>query len=276
MRQRRADKQKLAEADFTEALRLDPKLMLAYVSRALAREALGDLHGGIKDLSTYLQVKENSSQALLIRSRLHHKLGDSHLGEADLYEALKREPSTVDDWVSRALARLPTDKEGALSDLAIAAELEPTSIRVLQNKAHVLSEHFGRSDEAIECLSGVLNLAPASEKALLGRAVLHAREGNEDAALADLDEAKRRIPRLTPASVYQAACVHALLARHAPERDASHDVTQLRRSALRWLSQAIQRGYGGPLLRDDPDLQALHGDPAFESLVQTVRIGGKR
>ncbi|MEL7338234.1 MAG: hypothetical protein AAFN70_18735, partial [Planctomycetota bacterium] len=76
MQQRRTDKQKLAETDFTEALRLDPELMLAYVSRALVRETLGDLRGGIDDLSTYLQVKENSSQALLIRSRLHHKLGD--------------------------------------------------------------------------------------------------------------------------------------------------------------------------------------------------------
>ncbi len=275
MQQRRSDKQKLAEADFTEALRLDPKLMLAHVSRALAREALGDLQGGIEDLSTYLQVKEHSSQALLIRSRLHHKLGDPRLGEADLNEALKRDPSTVDDWVSRALARLPTDREGALNDLAVAAELEPTSIRVLQNKAHVLSEHFGRRDEAIECLSGVLNLAPASEKALLGRAVLYAREGNDDAALADLDEAKRRIPRLTPASVYQAACVYALLSGHAADQDALHDATQFRRSALSWLSQAIQRGYGGPLLRNDPDLQAVHEEPAFQSLVQTVRIGGK-
>lgn len=273
LEQRIRDKVGLAEEDFTNAIGLEPNLLEAYVSRALAREVQGNLLGGVADLDRYLHARKNSSRALLIRSRLHRGLANQLHSEADFREALRRKPSTVEDWVSRALARLPHDKHGALDDLAMAAMLDPTSDRILQNQAHVLSEHFGRTDDAIDCLSRLLVLFPFSEKARVGRAVLHARNGNREAAMVDLEQARQRSGRLTSASIYQEACVHALLAGVPSESEPTADSQRLRQLALQRLSQAIQRGYGGPLLTTDPDLKSLHGDPAFEHLVQTVKLG---
>jgi hypothetical protein len=45
------------------------------------------------------------------------------------------------------------------------------------------------------------------------------------------------------------------------------------RLALRYLSQAIQRGYGAELIASDPDLDSLRGLEAFDVIQDMVRLG---
>jgi serine/threonine protein kinase/tetratricopeptide (TPR) repeat protein len=271
MQMRQRDKIVMAEADFDGAIERTSTFRSARIARALAREVAGDLPGAVSDMDSVLQADENNNRGLIIRSRLHRKLGNHRLSQLDLEAALVRPPASLEDWVARALARLPSDRHAALDDLNLAQRIDPTSVLVLQNRAHLLSEHFGDVQQAIECLDQLLLFHPTSEAALLGRAVLQARQGDRVAALHDLETAADRVPQWSPASLYQAGCTHSLLAAAtATEPDAA---AASRRQALQYLSQAIQRGYGGELLETDPDLESLRSDPMFNHLLQTTRIG---
>jgi hypothetical protein len=60
---------------------------------------------------------------------------------------------------------------------------------------------------------------------------------------------------------YQAACVYALLARQNGA-EASR--------ALDLLAAALRGGYGGELVRDDKDLDAIRSNPRYQQLLQAV------
>ena len=89
----------------------------------------------------------------------------------------------------RGLARLPGDPHGALADFDAALALNPRSQSALQNKANVLSEHLGRTEEAIRVLDTAIEHHPDYVKALAGRGVLLARLGRREAALRDAQAA---------------------------------------------------------------------------------------
>jgi eukaryotic-like serine/threonine-protein kinase len=157
-------------------------------------------------------------------------------------------------------------------DLLRAQQLAPHSIEVLQNLAHVYSEHLDDPKRAIAALDRLLTINPTFEHALLGRGVLHAREGDIDAALEDLNTATRANGKLTPASLYQAACVKAQILTHA---DDGETIRRWKQDAFAFLATSIQQGYGADLFESDKDLAPLRADPRFKSLLATVRASRK-
>lgn len=268
-----------AVRDFDDVIRLCPTLTEAYLSRALAKEFLRDEEAALDDIDTFLHREAASTRGWIVRSRLNRKLGNPGESEADRRRALASEPMTVDDWVTRALAKLPRDPQGALDDLIAAERIDPRSTTVLQNKAHVLSEHLQRRDDAIESLNEVLRIDPLHEKAKCGRAVLLARNGDRKDALDDLRELQEDHVRLSPASLYQIACAHALL---ADRRDRSADPVESdpddseadhRELAFHLLAKSLQRGYGGGMLTSDPDLASLRGDPRLNAMIKVHQLG---
>ncbi|MCG8648462.1 MAG: tetratricopeptide repeat protein, partial [Pirellulales bacterium] len=276
MRLRNRDKTEMAKRDFSRAIERNPNLWEAYLSRGLARELTGDLTGALEDLGVVLQSETNASRVLLVRSRVHRKLGNLSQSRLDYEAAIHCQPTTLEDWVSRALARLSGDPRGALDDLQAAEKIDPTSPLVLQNQAHVLSEHLGQPGRAIECLTRLISHHPSLEKAIFGRAVLYARTGKRDLALGELDWAEKHLPHWTAASLYQAACVHALLCRSSSSQEQSEAEMTSRHSAFQYLSQALQDGYGADLLDSDPDLVALRDDDSFRVLREAVQMGHTR
>jgi tetratricopeptide (TPR) repeat protein len=161
------------------------------------------------------------------------------------------------------VARLSQDAPGALADFEEALKRNPHSLSALQNKAHVLAEIQGRTEEAVQVLNEAVAAYPGYVPSRASRGVLLARLGKRTLALKDAEESLARDSQ--PATLYQVAGIYALTSQQCADD---------RLEALRLLSAALRRGYGLDLLARDPDLDPIRKDPEFTRIVaaaQTMR-----
>ncbi len=238
-----------------EAERLDPSLPALHVNRALVLERSGDLPQAIAAIDRAIELEPESLRHRSVRSRLRRSSGDLSGADADLAELAARTPVDGKGWILRGLARLSSSNEQAIADFREAARWPASRAVALQNIAHVQSERMGDRDGAIETLGELLASHPDFLPALTGRAVLKARRGDREGALADVAAAGRHV--LTPQLHYQLACVHALLSRDDPSQ---------RATAFDHLGRALAPAYGARLLASDADLAPLADSPRFRSI----------
>jgi len=247
-----------ARLDLEQALRLRPDLAAAYVNRALARMGGGDHDGAVADLTTALDRGATETRVYFIRAEARARAGDRAGASLDRVEGLRRTPADAESWVARGLARLPGNPAGALDDFERAADLDPRSRSALRNRAAVLSDHLGRTDEAVAALDRVVRLYPDDAAARVGRGVLLARLGHREAAHRDAEEASRRDP--SGGTSYRVGCIFALTSRSDPAD---------RPRALRVLATALgQSPSWVETARTDPDLDALRDHAGFRGLLQ--------
>jgi len=252
-----------AVAAFDEVIGLRPELGPAYFNRALAKYHLGDLPGARADLTHLLRDPQPPLRAYFLRARVRAREGDGEGARRDQEDGLRAEPRDEGDWTARGLARQPRDPRAALADYENALKLNHRYLAALQNKANVLSEDLGRTEEAIAALDKVLTLYPGYVPARAGRGVLRARLGRREAAHADARETLRRDSK--PFTVYQVAGIYALTSRQDQDD---------RREAFRLLGLALNQGFGLDLLDRDHDLDAIRDQPEFRRLVEAARARG--
>jgi serine/threonine protein kinase/lipoprotein NlpI len=249
-----------ARAAFDDVLRLKPDSLETYYNRALASYHLGDLGAAQADLTHIIDQSNPSLRAYILRSRVRTKLGDRDGARHDREKGLRGEPRDERDWTARGLERQPRDPQSALADFESALKLNPRYLTALMDKANVLAETLGRTDEAIAALDVLLGFFPQYVPARAGRGVLNARLGRRQAAHADALEAIRTDS--TPYNTYQVAGIYALTSRQTPDD---------RREAVRLLETALAHGIGADLLEKDRDLDPIRHHPDFQQLVERAR-----
>jgi serine/threonine protein kinase/predicted Zn-dependent protease len=249
-----------AIADFDESLRLDRDFTLAYIDRALARRSLKQYAGSIQDLSAALDRGAAPARLYLMRARVRAEAGDAAGAERDRREGLRFEPTDEAGWIARGFAELPVSAERALQDFDNALRASPNSLAAMQNKAYVLAEKLGRTDEAIAVLDTVVARYPDFAPGWAGRGVLWARLGKRTEAVRDAEAALQRSAE--PAVLYQVAGIYALTSQL--EQDD-------RREAFRLLGTALAKGYGRQLLESDRELDPIRNLPEFERLVKKAK-----
>jgi tetratricopeptide (TPR) repeat protein len=251
-----------AIADFGAALRLRPDYVNALLARSLARLERKDYAGAEADLTKALESGSAPTRVYFMRARVRALAGDPKGAAADRAEGLKREPADDLSWVARGMARLEgRDAEGALRDFDKALEVNPRCLAALEDRAAVLSEMTGRTEEAIQALDKAVEWYPEYGQARAGRGVLLARLGKSDEALRDAREAERLDPR--PENLYRVAGIYALTSANNADN---------RREAFRLLSAALRAGYGFEHLDKDPELEPVRGSPDFKQLVEAARL----
>jgi serine/threonine protein kinase/Tfp pilus assembly protein PilF len=274
----RSAKFRAAHDDLSAAVRLQPDAHGALVQRAVATRRLGDValkqgHGDAgrrllaeaeRDLTRALALKPKGTWVYFVRAAVRDKLGDMAGAGHDRREGVRLEPDDVAGWIDRGYARLAgNDKEStnaALADFEKALALNPRSVQALQNKAHVLGERLGQTEEAVKVLDKALELYPGYVPARLGRGVLLARLGQRERAVADAREALRLDDQ--PPTFYQASNVYALTSREHPED---------RFQAYPLLSVALRRGFGLDIIDQDGDMDPIRDTPEFRELVGAAR-----
>ena len=106
-------------ADFSVALRLDPKNATAYNSRGLAYRKTGDLEKAIADYSAAIQLNPIYALAYNNRGYVYEARGDKQAAAADFHRALSLDPALV--GAKNGLQRLGEPAAvGAESDMLVA------------------------------------------------------------------------------------------------------------------------------------------------------------
>jgi serine/threonine protein kinase len=243
--------------DFDRVVAFRPDLATAYLNRALAKLGLGDAKGAEEDLTICLRLKGAPSRTWFVRAQARSRLGNLLGAREDRDEGLKRQPDEAIGFVSRGLARLPLDPQGALADFDAALSIEPFNKYALQNKASVLGENLRRGEEALEVLDILVLHHPETYEAICGRGVQLARFGRREPALRD---AKAALAIDDSAqTIYQVACIYSLLSQKN-----NADVPE----ALRFLARAFRKDASWlAISRSDPDIAPIRNKPEFQELL---------
>ena len=250
-----------ARQDLDQALKLQPNLLEAHIDRGLVLMSLGKHKEALEDLDIALQRPDVPTRVWFIRSRVHKMLKEQALAERDYAMGLNTEPADPLSWVSRGIAKLQNDAEGALADFIKAEQAYPRCLEALNNQAYVYAVKLKKPEEAIAAYDRLLAHFPDNHRALGHRAILFARMGKADEAIAQARRLLKMAPK--PEHVYRAACALAL----ASEKDAA-----VKNECLGCLANAVNRGYGYDLLETDKDLNPIRQAPEFKQFVALTRM----
>ena len=176
-----------AIADFDRALTIDPDLAEALLNRADAKLEIADVQGAIADLDRLLRLPDAPTRGLFLRAQAHEARGDLAASESDRREGFFRTPSDEASFINLGLNLLASEPAAALRAFRDARKLVPKSLMAFQNEGAVLSEPFGRIEEAVTALDQAVAYHPQSVPAITDRAILLARLGRREKAHKDAE-----------------------------------------------------------------------------------------
>ncbi|NOZ39556.1 MAG: protein kinase [Planctomycetes bacterium] len=250
-----------ALSDFEQVIQLRPQLTCGYLNRALAYQAMGSYHKAIADLTKALGMGATQTRIYFLRAALYRQVGEKKAAEKDLKTGLAKIPSDELSWVARGYAQRKTNPEAAMSDFRQALQLNPFSIKALRNSVYLLADHLKQPQEALEAINQLLALNENDLDALVNRSVLYARQGNRQAALADVKRLLRNSKK--PQVLFQAACALSLTSTPG-NSDARKSLVLLARAVQlepRWFARALT----------DPDLKNVRQQEAFQAFRTNFR-----
>jgi tetratricopeptide (TPR) repeat protein len=211
-----------AVVDYTEAIRLNPKLIAAYLNRGMLRRQSGDLAGALSDYNEVLRLNPNSDSAYNNRAVVRFFQKDLQGALLDLDQAIRLNPYFADAYRQRALVYgLSSDYRKSIADLDQSIRLNPKAwdylhrglarkniqdypgaiadfdeaIRRDPKSADAYNERAGARRRvqdysgAIADYTEALRLVPNSAEAYLNRGLAQEQAGNRQAAVSDLQKA---------------------------------------------------------------------------------------
>ncbi len=247
--------------DLDQAVRHQPNLLEARIDRALVLFSLGKYKESIVDLDAALTHQDVPSRVWFIRARARQALGDAPGATRDHLKGLETPPGDAYSWVSRGFAKLSDDPQGALADFIKGEECNPRCIEALNNQAYVYAVKMKQPAEAIPVLDRLLSRFPDNMRALAYRAILKARAGKPDEAIAEARAVAKLNP--PPEHLYRAACALAL---------ASEGKAEIRAECLRLLASSLSRGWGHDLIATDKDLDPIRDMLEFKQIAGLTKL----
>jgi tetratricopeptide (TPR) repeat protein len=192
---RRQGKVGHALQDYDEALRIDPRQVDGYVSRALLEmDRLDQNDRALRDLNHALALRPNYTWAMLVLSRLYFVQGEfaRSLREADA--VLKIDPKSAVGYGRRCLARLAIDElEAAIDDCTESLRLQPNMLFAFNGRGSAYLK-LGQPDKAEADFDSVIRLRAEAPIALYGRGIARQKSGDRESGDADIAHAKRLLP----------------------------------------------------------------------------------
>ncbi len=138
-----------AVADFTETIRLDPKIAGYYDNRQNAYRQMGDLDSALSD--AYAAVKLAPSYSFVFRSRglVYAAMTQWPLAIDDFTRAIELDPKDGDLYVERGKARDGSGRTGqAIEDFSRALAVDPDTVEAYKQRG-LAEKKLGRREEAV-------------------------------------------------------------------------------------------------------------------------------
>ena len=286
---------------FNQAIAKDPNYALAYAGLAQTWSILA-AHNGGAPVDCYPQADTAARKALALDNTLSDAIAAlastkasynfDYAGAKQEYErAIQLNPNdaTAHHWFGAEVLAATGEQARELAEMKRALELDPLS-RIIQTNLGIAYLHNGRIDEAIAHFRKAIELDETFYYAkrsyglaleLQGKIPEAISQYEKAAALTDApielgmlgriygivgrkDEAQKILEKLrqSRAQRYTAAYSLALVALGLGDKT----------EALHWLEEGYRDHDGDALcvIRVDPPLAPLHGDPRFEALAEKI------
>jgi tetratricopeptide (TPR) repeat protein len=234
------------------AIRHDGTLADAFALRGEARCWLGDDTVALEDAERALALGAKGPEVYAARgfARLAQKKFTGAI--VDLSRRIELEPGEARAWGDRAYARLMSGAlDDAFSDAQHGLGLDPFDATCLAVRGRLRS--IKNDPGALEDLDGAVGREPDAAAWLPLRALELIRRGKVDAARADLDRAKKLLPRVVETRSWKEASL--ALPRTAAERDGAKEHVRLAYAAVKENDWQTAVAEGRRAIELDPSLR---------------------
>ncbi|MAC28758.1 MAG: hypothetical protein CMN29_27655 [Sandaracinus sp.] len=187
MRQGRLEE---AEAAFDRAIRLDPADATALRNRGILRHRLGRRPEAHADLRRALRYDPNDVNALAELAQIYEQVGRGPEARPLIERIVRLQPRNVQAWVDLSVAQ--PDPDEALASLERALALAPGYPRALVRRCAVLAR--AQRAEGVTACTRAMEVAPDDPWVRMHRGLAHYHQGQNEAALVDMDAAIEAIP----------------------------------------------------------------------------------
>lgn len=180
-----------AIADFTAALRIEPRSQRAYTDRAIAFGKKRQMEQALKDLNSAMALGPPSVKLIGTRGVVRWEMRDYRGALDDVNRALRMNPRDADAYSNRSAVHMKLGNlVEALADLEKAIRLEPHNAIFYANRGWVYSL-LHRYDEALKDFDEAIRLDPNFVHVRINRGDLWLMRDEYDKAIAEYDEAIR-------------------------------------------------------------------------------------
>ena len=181
----------LSIVEYTEAIRLDPKLAAAYSNRGASFAMTRDLDKAIVDCNEAIRLDVNDALAYGTRAGAYDDKGNHDKAIADYTEAIRVEPDgLVWHYLRCATYEAKGDLDGAIEGYTEVIRLNPEHAQAYHARGLAYAKK-GDDDKAISDYTNAIHFKSNYAKAYFNRGLAYRREGDTEKARADFDQAKR-------------------------------------------------------------------------------------
>jgi len=184
-----------AIADYSEAIRIDPRYADAYYNRAIAFKAKGDLDRAIADYNEAIRLNPRDALAYNNRGIAYRAKGEIDRAIADYDEAIRLDPGNALLYSQRGYAyQAKGNLEAAIADYSETIRLDPRDALAHNNRG-IAYQAKGDFAGAIIEYDEAIRLDPGNALAYSQRGHAYQARGDALSALADFSEAIRLDPK---------------------------------------------------------------------------------
>lgn len=247
-----------ALADLKHALFLGAASAEVLPDMTLTYWNLQDLPAAIKTLDEVLSDNPDQQRLWFLKADLKRQQGDVKGAEADRRKGFQLPSRNEVEHVVRGVALREEGKfDEALKAFREAETIAPFYLPAYENQSEILGEQRQQPAAAVEVLTRAIKHIPESSLLYASRAVYHARLGQRNPAIQDVQQALALEAAPKPLTLYQIGCVYALTSKV----EASDAFT-----ALAYLTLALEKQFGKEYLNSDPDLNLIRSRHDFQHL----------
>jgi tetratricopeptide (TPR) repeat protein len=182
-----------AVAQFSRAVALNPRYVIAYFMRAKAKDQLNDPQGALADYDQVIFLDPKLAAVYYSRGSLKGgKLNDAKGALADYNQAIALDPKLALAYNNRGLLKYEklNDAQGALADYSKAIELNPKNALAYYNRGNLKYQKLNDAQGALADYNKAIALDPKLALAYNNRGLLKGDKLNDlQGALADYNRA---------------------------------------------------------------------------------------
>jgi tetratricopeptide (TPR) repeat protein len=184
-----------AIADFTKAMELNPGIMYLYSNRGVAYFEKGDYDKAMVDYNQQIRIDPNLAQPYSGRGNVYYKRNDLDRALADHNQAIRLDPNLALAYSNRGLVyEAKRDHDRAMADYNQAIRLDPNLVEAYSNRGLVY-QRKGDHDRAMADYNQAIRINPNYADAYQLRGTVYFEKGELDKAIAEYNQAIRLKPK---------------------------------------------------------------------------------